>query len=84
MAARLQIRQYVFSSTVLVEILSTGITPGILINTTTGTITLKITNAQTGLLDTKAAVYDLELVDQNGNVTRLLEGSVSISPEVTR
>lgn len=30
------------------------------------------------------AVYDVEVVDLIGNPTRLIQGSVSVSPEVTR
>lgn len=32
----------------------------------------------------KVGVYDLELVDPSGNVTRVLYGDVYVSPEVTR
>jgi hypothetical protein len=29
------------------------------------------------------AVYDLELIDSSGRVTRLIQGTISLTPEVT-
>ncbi len=49
-----------------------------------GTITLSISAADTALLSEAGGVYDLELISSGGNVTRLLEGNIIISREVTR
>ena len=39
---------------------------------------------QTSLLDPRAYVYDLELVPPDDKTIRLIEGTVSVSPAVTR
>lgn len=49
-----------------------------------GTITFNIPAATTEAFTFDDAVYDLELEDAGGAVTRLVEGSVFLSPEVTR
>jgi hypothetical protein len=49
-----------------------------------GTITLNVPASITAALDFDTAVYDLELESSGGDVTRLLKGSVGLSPEVTR
>jgi hypothetical protein len=79
--ARMQIRATIDSDTVLVE-LTTG--DGITIDGPAGQIALLLTNEQTAALDWTDGVYDLELTDPDGNVTRLLKGPVEVDPEVTR
>lgn len=49
-----------------------------------GTITLTLTATETAALAAGRYVYDLELVSGGGLVTRLVEGIVTVSPEVTR
>lgn len=49
-----------------------------------GTIRLKLTAAESRVLDFLVGVHDLELTSSGGAVTRLLEGQVTLSPEVTR
>jgi hypothetical protein len=49
-----------------------------------GVFTLKMSASDTSLLTFKRAVYDLEIVYPDNTVIRLLEGSVSLSLEVTR
>ena len=49
-----------------------------------GTITLAITTAATAALTQDGGNYDLELVSGSGTVSRLLQGSVIISKEITR
>lgn len=51
--------------------------------TTPSEILLTITDAQSSGLTLKRGVYDLELESTDGDVIRLLEGKVTISPEVT-
>jgi len=48
-----------------------------------GTIQLLLDAVETAGLTFTCAVYDLELVSPGGVVTRLIEGKVSVSPEVT-
>jgi hypothetical protein len=49
-----------------------------------GTIVVVASATQTAAITNKKGVYDLELVDATGFVTRLLQGSVGFSHEVTR
>lgn len=50
----------------------------------TGSVVLKIPAAVTTAWTWRSAVYDLELVASDGSVTRLVRGSVRVSPEITR
>lgn len=49
-----------------------------------GSVTVVVTAAQTAALPAGGAVYDIELVAPSGDVTRLIEGSILVSAEVTR
>ena len=53
------------------------------IDTQTGTITLSLSAAQTGALVAGRYVYDVE-IQNNTSVTRILEGIVTVTPQVTR
>lgn len=79
-SARMQLRTSVSSNTVALDL--TTANGRISIDGTAGKITLLIAAADTaGLSGT--GVYDLELVN-GAIVQRILEGSYTISPEVTR
>jgi hypothetical protein len=79
--ARMQIRRSVGAATAEVSLTSAS---GITITPATGSIVAVISATDTSALTIPSGVYDLELEDAAGVVTRLLEGSVTISPEVTR
>lgn len=92
-SARMMIRKDVFD----VNPLLSFTTPigGLTISPTLGKTTLKITAAQTAALQVTALdlgvqnwrtswVYDLELVDPAGLVTRLVQGRFNMNAEVTR
>jgi hypothetical protein len=52
-----------------------------------GNITLTVTHAETEAVewnDYNKGVWDLEIIDSLGNITRLLEGKVRVSHDVTR
>lgn len=49
-----------------------------------GVIAISIDNTETSSFRFKTAVYDLKLTNPDGEVTRLLEGTVVLSKEVTR
>lgn len=49
-----------------------------------GTFTVALTDTVTEGIEYNTGVYDVELVNLSGNVQRLLEGSVSLSDEVTK
>jgi hypothetical protein len=57
---------------------------GITLGGAAGTISLNQTATQTALLPGGTYVYDLELISAVGAVTRLVQGELNISPEVTR
>lgn len=50
----------------------------------TGTLTLSLNNSVTSSLSSGRYVYDVELTDGSNVVTRILEGIVTVTPEVTR
>jgi len=89
--ARLQVRRSTSSSTIYLDLSSEA--PGggdtfiqaITIDALAGTLTVDVDADVTAALTwTGAAAYDLEVTALNGIVTRLLEGSVLLSKEVTR
>lgn len=49
-----------------------------------GTLVISLTANQTANIVAGRYVYDVELVDLNGVVVRILEGIVTITPEVTK
>lgn len=57
---------------------STNISPSI------GVVTLSMTANTTNLLVPGRYMYDCELTDSNGLVTRLVEGIVTVTPGITR
>ena len=60
-------------------------TSGITLGGIEGTLTLAMSATETAVLNFKSGVYDLELTAADGiTVTRLLQGRVLLSPEVTR
>lgn len=80
---RMQVRDGYEGGSAIVSLVSgTGVTLG----GTAGTILLELTAAQTAAIDATPSgqyVYDLELVS-GATVTRLVEGTFIVSPEVTR
>lgn len=57
---------------------------GIVLGGTTGSVKIIITRAQTEGVAWRSGVYDLEVTMSDGKRRRLMYGSVSVSPEVTR
>ena len=88
--ARMEIRATTDSDTVLFKLLSTGGTSAdgtITLGATAGTILLEIGADLTETITTwSSGVYDLELyiAADVTDVTRLIQGSITVSPEVTR
>ena len=80
MTARGQIRARTADATVLHE--WTLVNSGLAFDT--NNVVLKVPAATSSAWAWRVAEYDLELTDGDGNVTRLVEGHVIISPEVTR
>ena len=49
-----------------------------------GKITMAMTNSTTAAIEEGIYVYDLEITSGAGTVTRLMQGTVTVNPEVTR
>ena len=81
-SARMQVLQrYVSTSTVLSLTSPSG---GISLGGGSGAITLTVSASTMAGVTAGDYVYDLEMVASNGVVTRLLQGSFTVRPEVTR
>ena len=80
--ARMHIREDVDDDTTLVELSSAD--GDITLSAPDGRITIVIGTSETEALDFDEGVYDLELVDNSGEATRILEGKVTLKTEVTR
>ena len=84
-SARMQIKSTVSAVTPLLSLTSEAL-GGIVLGDGTGTenISIHIPPDDTDTLIITSGVYDLELVDPDDEVYRLLEGNVQISLNVTR
>ena len=51
---------------------------------TLGQINASLTDTQTGSLEEGRYVYDIEVTSSTGTVTRVLEGIITVSPQVTK
>jgi hypothetical protein len=80
--ARMQVRAS-FSDTVIQLNLTTE-NGAIVLGGALGTIAVTAAATVTDDITIRAGVYDLELQASDGTVTRLVQGKVKISPEVTR
>ena len=80
--ARMQLRAQKSSTEILLSLTTENgcITMG----STDGKVHLEIPAETTATYSARRAVYDLEMIDPEGIVTRLLEGGVELSMEVTR
>jgi hypothetical protein len=81
-SARMQIRASIDSTSTLLS--ATNANGQLVITAAQGKVTLTLTATETAALDFSTGVYDLELVSGAGVVTRLVEGSVTLSKEVTK
>ena len=53
-------------------------------NSSNGEITMSMTAANTTLIKAGRYLFDLETVDTNGIVSRVLEGIITVTPQITR
>lgn len=81
-SARMQIRRRYRDEAILLSLTSAN--GAIALGGSAGTITITASATGTATLPAKESVYDLELESADGTVTRLIEGGVTITPEVTR
>lgn len=80
--ARMQARTSHISGTVVLDL--TTANSKITLGGTAGTITLTLSAEETAAITQSSLAYDLELVSTEGIVTRLVEGQIVLTPEVTR
>jgi len=77
--ARMQMRSTHDSSTIALTFTAAVASPA-----TQGKINLTANPTATAAVEEGIYVYDLEIESSAGNVTRILEGQVTVTPEVTR
>jgi hypothetical protein len=81
-AARAQFREKIESTQVLLELSTEN---GMLeLGGTAGTVRYRVNAVTTAAMQWRSAVHDLEIIFPDETVRRLIYGSVSVSPEVTR
>ena len=78
---RMQVRSSFASDTAILSLTSGS---GITLGGTAGTILINATAATTAGVATGQYVYDLELVSGGSAVTRLIQGTFLVDPEVTK
>jgi tRNA threonylcarbamoyladenosine modification (KEOPS) complex Pcc1 subunit len=79
--ARMQVRRTIESTTPLITLTTEN--GRISINGASGLINLSISAEDTAAL-TSSGVYDLEIISSGGLVSRVIQGTFTLSPEVTR
>ena len=79
--ARMQVRDTFDTATTVLNFTSGS---GITLGGTAGTILVEATAATTAGVPVGQYVYDLELVSAGSAVTRLIQGNLTLDPEVTR
>ena len=78
---RMQVRRTLESSTALITL--TTANNGIEIDGDEGAVTVRMSSSETSGISS-SGVYDIELIDSSGNVSRLVQGEFLLSREVTR
>lgn len=79
--ARMQVRRTIDSSTPMITLTTEN--GGITLMGEEGKIIISMTDEQTAAL-TSSGVYDLEIIDGGGAVSRVVQGTFTLSLEVTR
>lgn len=78
---RMHIRDYIDSS-IIIEILTTD-NDQIVIYPEPGRIDILLTPGETAALAAKDYVYDLELESEDGDVTKIISGKLTVRAEIT-
>lgn len=79
--ARMQVRRTMESSTAMITLTTEN--GGIVIDDEFGSVMVIMTATQTSSI-TNSGVYDIELIDASGDVSRMVQGEFILSYEVTR
>ena len=80
--ARMQARETISSPVAVID--ATTSNGQLSVNGAGGIVSLALSAAVTAALDFRTASYDLEIVSGAGVVTRLVQGTITLSREVTR
>lgn len=80
--ARMQVRREYSSPTPLLDLNTEN--GGITLGDATGKVDVVAADTATRAITAKSGVYDLELISPGGVVTRLIGGTVLVTPEVTK
>lgn len=81
--SRMQVREAADSTAYLLSLTDTA-GSGITLGGTAGTIAIAITSTQSAAIAAGSYAYDLEMISSGNIVTRLLQGSFTVSGNVTR
>ena len=79
--ARMQIRRTIESPTAMISLTTEN--NGISIDEEDGAVTVTMNHNQTAALDS-SGVYDIELINNSGIVSRMIQGNFTLSLEVTK
>ena len=63
---------------------SNAVSFSVSLNANTGSVVLSLTANNTSSLAAGRYVYDVEMTDTAGRISRIIEGTVTVSPNVTR
>lgn len=80
--ARMQVRESHDADSTLANLTTDN--GGLTLGGSAGTIVIYISHQDTANIRAGHYVYDLELVEPNGDVMRLVEGKFTVTPETTR
>lgn len=80
--ARMQVRSEIESPAVLLSFTTEN--GGIALGGALGTIDLELGDIASSAVAWDSGVFDIEIVHPGGDVTRVAQGSIGVSPEVTR
>jgi hypothetical protein len=85
-SARMQVRRTLESSTTMLNLTTTSVNGSQIVmqpNNDSNALKIYISDEATALI-TSSGVYDLEIENNTGEVSRLIEGQFILIPEVTR
>lgn len=83
-SAQMQIRRTAGACQTIDDLSSEGESPRIKIDAEAGKITLNFSHEITEKWPSGSMVYDIEITSPAGQITRILQGNISVSAEVTR
>lgn len=83
-SARMQVRRAVWSANVVDDLSSFGDDSRISIDAENGRMSLRFPHSITETYPAASLVYDIEIKSESGEITRILQGKISVSAEVTR